>query len=137
MRLGRRAPRVPEPLPVGRAEAVYAARLAQLVDSDWTALREALQRLEAAGAFGSWTDSRKLADGSWQLPYTTLSDEAEVFLATVSRLGLYIPFDWMAWERALVALKIISNMTVMPGHVLLCKDRRRIIFPTSFQKRGA
>ena len=92
-------PEVPEPYPVAEAEAAYAARLGQLLDAEWTELAEALQRLETAGVFGSWTQARQQADGSWQLPYTTLSEESEDFLATLGRLGLYLPFDWTAWER--------------------------------------
>ncbi len=91
-----------EPSPPGSAEAAYATRLESLGAAEWSELRGALARLEAADSMGSWTEAVQHADGSWQLPYTTLSADAEDFLATLGRLGLHLPFEWTAWERGQV-----------------------------------
>ncbi len=85
--------------PAGQAEPVYAAHLAQVSGRNWRALREALARVEATASFGTWTDSTQQADGTWLMPYTTLSDESEQFLRAFGGLGFHLPFDWMDWER--------------------------------------
>lgn len=81
------------------AEPAYASRLAQLSDGDWLVLDEALRRVDSAASFGNWTDSIQQDDGSWLMPYATLSAECENFLRTLAGMGLHIPFDWTAWEH--------------------------------------
>ncbi len=83
---------------VEQAEPAYAARLAELGGGDWRALREALERVDAAASFGAWTDSVQQSDGTWLMPYATLSAESEGFLRAFAGLGLHIPFDWTAWD---------------------------------------
>lgn len=91
--------RVPEVYRAEQAEPVYAAHVAQLSARSWRALREALDRVEAAASFGAWTDSAQQADGTWLMPYATLSHESNHFLRTFAGLGFHRPFDWMDWGR--------------------------------------
>lgn len=85
--------------PLEVAESVYAGQLARLSAEDWLALYGALQAVETAGSFGRWTEPTQQSDGSWQMPYATLSDECSNFMQILGRLGLHIPFDWSAWEH--------------------------------------
>lgn len=83
---------------IEEAEPAYASRLAQLSDGDWHLLDEALRRVDSADSFGTWTDSVLQEDGSWIMPFATLSTECDDFLRTLAGLGLHIPFDWTAWD---------------------------------------
>lgn len=84
---------------VNEAETVYGARLNECTQADWAAIRKALQTVESAGSHGHWTESVQLSDGSWQMPWAALSGECRQFLRTLERVGLHIPFDWVAWDH--------------------------------------
>jgi hypothetical protein len=82
-----------------RAEPAYAAHLARFGDHEWNTVREALDCVDSAASFGRWADPVQQVDGSWTMPYATLSAECSDFMRTLDRLGMHIPFDWMAWDH--------------------------------------
>ena len=49
-------------------------------------------------SFGRWEGGERLPNGTTQVPYYTLSDEAERFRAAAAPL-LLPQFDWPAWTR--------------------------------------
>lgn len=80
------------------AERAYADRLASLTPKQWDRLRSALERVEAAPSMGSWSDHRRLEDGTRVLPSSSLSPEASDLVQALDDLGLHIAFDWLEWE---------------------------------------
>jgi hypothetical protein len=66
---------------------------------DLGGLAALLPMFEAPGfTFGTWEGGDRLPNGTIQMPYYELSDDAERFRAAGARL-LLPQFDWQAWAR--------------------------------------
>jgi Family of unknown function (DUF6508) len=87
-----------EAFPLDQAEVAYARRLREFTGREWRALKSALGRVDMAESVGNWVPSIELNDGSSQMSYAVLSNEAQDFMRTLNQLGLQIPYEWLAWD---------------------------------------
>lgn len=65
----------------------------------WTALWDALARVEAAGApYAEWVPSRRTESGALTMPYPRYSEAVDALRSAIGEAGLVVVFAWPDWD---------------------------------------
>lgn len=65
--------------------------------------------LERGFDFGAWEGGDRLPDGSIQMPWYRLSDDAEALLRDFADAGWIEPFDWPAWVQTAKGRQLMTE----------------------------
>ncbi|HEY8572717.1 DUF6508 domain-containing protein [Phenylobacterium sp.] len=58
---------------------------------------------------GEFVAARELQDGSWQIGFSSLSDEANAFVQAAYQNGWIQPFDWPEWRDSDEARRLLND----------------------------